>query len=1615
MRKFKIQNSKFKVQKLWRAALFVLLTAYCSLLTVPAQNALPPIEDGGFVRNWLMSNEFPAEIDAGMWENFNRFNIETLPQKDWLAPFGGVQKIRPQIGTFQAAVVNQPAESSKIQIPNSKPDAPLPEVGAATSAKVFADATEITWREFKATDSRLDFYNLFGSKRIGTVYAASFINSPNDEIHFVETDGFTGAIWLNGERIYDGYSLNVKKVAPAKFRKGENLLIVRASGISGDYWRKDGAWTASIRFWNREADAIKSAEYQSSGAAGTIFYLEGFHVDPVYLQDQRGYSKITLSNTNQYVNSLRADPKYGVYLSEIDYLKPYLDTHPENRDFLRETVKQGRVGTGGAYNQFNETTIGGESIIRNILYGQAMHEAMLGRRAKSLSLWDVFGHAPQISQIAAKSGFTGITWSKKIGGFEPFFYDYALDGSRLLHRRVDYAYSFSGFGSGKNYTLDNFRKLTERKFIETQTFNSAVDLRINAADFTPPWTNLAGNVGRLEANKPPIKVTGQAQDLYFDALDQEIKSGKVKPPITSRDKLFFHVGVMAARSDLKIGQRLSENMTLTAEKFGAIAYLRGAKYPDLALDKAWRQIFFGSHHDAITGTPSDSAFLDLVHGYREAFELSKDALNDSLRFIANQINTNPKTEVRGFKVNPVVVFNPLNWNRNDVVTTKIDFGEPNFSYDLIDEKGAVVKFRLGEAENPASQNPSNETVREIKFIAENVPSLGYKTYYFKPNKFALLEFGGLTSNSNRYIIENEFYRITADSSKGGAVSSIYDKQAKREVINPAEGHFANEIAALKEELTKKNVIYPAWEFWTTGEKRFSTEKTAKVVSHPLANDGKAIVIEGEMPNMQKFVQTIELHKGIKRIDFKTELVDYKGKDELFVVNFPLNLTGGALVTEDRFGTVVRNNSKGSLDFKTNTDKLVSGAPIYAVNNWAEYGSTFNLNFVGADGKSIASIPFKPTALVRPHGENYETATETIVANLIKRGVSVTPFYDDNDAARRRNLTVEDSTMPRKLNDDIAYHGFRIALGQEKENLYSAQLLKQISAETKAKFDARLQRDGFAYLFMYDKDVPKDFAPMPTLLIAGNLEKAIERLTVPIRQGSTGGQPSEPENTRLEKEYGYGELDTFEVNLPFESFAIETNPVKNLPQIADYGVALINNGTPAVSLENPNTLTLFLTHTAIFPGVNLPFEFVPEHKTHVFKYALYPHTGDWREADTVKVGEDFNNPLIAVQADVHGGDLPNEFSFLKFSSENRDNVVLSAFKLGENPQADFKTKTLENRRKIILRFNETQGRKSPLLFTFSPRPPLKNDNNFYDVFWRLRRTNLLENETSEAEIGRSTNLSQANFRTAIEGYGIETFSLNIDGQVEKKDTDNRENLGATKEIVQPIFSRYWLHNSGAAPIGNDAVKVSLRAVEQMNELSSFAYDDKYNQGGTTTVAVRVQVVNNYQDRNYKGEVALEVPEDWRIVPDKLAFDIAPNGSFVKDVVVVAFPVKKGLEFERASGLVKARIEHEGQTLQDVLNLGKPFDLEWKVEKTADGVSVKIKNPHRQIIEGAVALITPPEVWALNEPTFPREIGFAVSPDSEITLKFETGIFSPGTWAMARIAYNGSVEYRRADGK
>jgi hypothetical protein len=917
-------------------------------------NNLDTLADGGYISDWLVSTPFPATVDAGLWENFNRFNIESLPQRDWLAPFGGIAAVKPQPGAAQPLLPNY----NNAPAPNSpgaanRPRADLPETGATTGQPDnIAAANTLAWTPFQASGALITISELLSAKEPGTAYIASYLRGADNQTWFVETDGFLGEIWLNGEKIYDGFALEAARVVLARFKPGQNTLILRADGIRGDPWRKNWGWAASARLWRarpvgpgllvgalrsgggwgasdnavREAarfvcanlsreiiggvvGAFKTeagsqeltlqhlapgevrdvellppvgvsppggrrrvsatvawgayrAEWESVWEAnpppnnGTIYYLEGFHVDPVYLHDQRDYAKITLSNTNQYLESLKADPAYGVFLSEIDYLKPYLDTHPEHIPLLREAIRQGRVGTGGTYNQFNELNIGGEAIVRNILYGRGYHEGILGDKPRALPLWDVFGHAPQLTQIAQKSGFDGVVWSKKISGFPSFFYDYALDGSRLLHRRLDYAYSFSGFGSGKNYSFDAFRRMTERKFAEPVSLGSEVDLRINAADFTPPWTNLAGRGERLKLNRPQIIVTGQAQTRYFDHLRREIAEGKVQPTVSSRDKLFFHMGVGMARSDLKVAQRKTENAVLTAERFATLAYLRGAKYPDLALDKAWRQILFNSHHDAITGTPSDNAFLDLAHGYREAFELSQGALNDSLRFLAAQIKTTSATiQEQPAGSAALLVFNPVAWQRTDVARGNVSFPSPVEGYEIRTANGEIVPSQIVSE----TRNENRQIVRaEFTFVARDVPSLGYRVFFAQPVSTL-----NLTRLSQNTTIENEYYRLTVDPARGGAVLSLYDKNAKREIIRQRSAQLGNEIAVLDEELTRKNVIYPAWELWTTGKRRFSTSRPAQV-THEAGGGTQRLVIAGELPKGPKYRQIIELHEGARR-------------------------------------------------------------------------------------------------------------------------------------------------------------------------------------------------------------------------------------------------------------------------------------------------------------------------------------------------------------------------------------------------------------------------------------------------------------------------------------------------------------------------------------------------------------------------------------------------------------------------------------------------------------------------------------------------------------------------------------------------------------------------------
>jgi alpha-mannosidase len=129
--------------------------------------------------------------------------------------------------------------------------------------------------------------------------------------------------------------------------------------------------------------------------------------------------------------------------------------------------------------------------------------------------------------------------------------------------------------------------------------------------------------------------------------------------------------------------------------------------------------------------------------------------------------------------------------------------------------------------------------------------------------------------------------------------------------------------------------------------------------------------------------------------------------------------------------------------------------------------------------------------------------------------------------------------------------------------------------------------------------------------------------------------------------------------------------------------------------------------------------------HSFTYSLYPHQGDWRQAETPRRAWELNDPLMAIRIGGGEGNLKSTGSFLSIVS---DHVMLSALKMAEEGDG------------LILRLYEDQNRRGTVKVTF-----------FYPPF------RAIECDPYENEIGPATVVS-GSLRFDIKPFEVRTFKL-----------------------------------------------------------------------------------------------------------------------------------------------------------------------------------------------------------------------------------------------------------------
>ena len=1235
---------------------------------------------------------------------------------------------------------------------------------------------------------------------------------------------------------------------------------------------------------------------------GEEMVMTSFHFDTTYHQEQRVYAMGAIYITREILKEMRRDPRFKAIISEVDYLHPYYSLYPKDREFLKNAFIKGQTEADCFYNQPNELTSSPEGIVRNLLYGQLYHRDVMGRICDIYSPGDVFGHFNQMSQVSAKGGCGGVSWGKHIFGFAPIFRHVSPDGTHLLHRRCDIHrttaaemdVSTSGYCSSAISTVPGYAVDGDMSWME--------DRKVNAHFCIPSEYRQ-----RMEAD-----------ETRFAAEGKERPYG-----LTSRDMSLYHAGVSLTRTDFKQANRMAENLLISAEKFSTVASLLGAQYPEKTLDKAWRQLLCGQHHDSITGTNNEVSFVDLMIEYREAVELASDILNKAAGYVASRVGRAEDTV-------PVVVFNPHTWQRREPTRVEVTLPERPERWLLKDPDGNAVSFRVESCEE------AEEGFKAVLRFTPVVPALGYAAYSLSRDAGGAL-LGDAVIQGSDTAIENDCYRIEVDPARGGGIVSLFDKKQGRELINLNVDGPANRIIALKETHDRMETQH---EFYTTGHRLSSEHYEAEVRSEKCA-DYQKLTVTYYLGNVSPITQVITLNAGSGRIDFETRCDDYREEDDLFCVTFPTNLKGVRPVFDDRFAPQVRNESLRSMDFRTHQYAMFSHCAVYAANQWMDYGPSVTVRLGGGN-----SVNLGMSQIIRSAGSVSTATVEKLLLALTKKTVPCTVFSDREQSCYGSQII--------HFNEDLTSDTrFALAISGDG-NAYAEKLLAAMEPALTARIREAVEKKGLAVTFLRDRDNTWR-KPIDVFLVLAADAEALDGFIASVEAACASGRF---------------------IDLPC---LMAEEPGK----ADDYGVALLNTGNIACSVEKGGMLNLMLFHTAEFYGnigkANCGAKLVPERKSHVFTYSLYPHTQSFREAELYRRALERNDPIFAVVPAQTRADaaLPSAMSFLR----SEGSAIVTAVKAGGAPMASMHGHigSLEERG-ITVRCFEPDGVASNTRLVVG-----------FDVKSGVR-TDLLEEGDVPADVHGNE------VRISLNPYEIETVRLTPAILA----PENGAVLGAQNEMVEPTYIRSWEHDLGSMPMGYLAMAAVISR-------------DPAEPDGLH-IRTEVSVANNYGDQAVSGRLNLELPEGWSADWTEKEYSVEPTGCTV-------YPVTFTKPGEDAKGIIRLRYEHNGQQFYDVFEVGY-FDPEFTMSYEDGELKATVVNPTSQRLIGELWVASPVETWGSMDGKNPfgktRISPYCVKvdlePGEQKVYDFEvTGDENISWYAVGKMCVNGRIHFSGVEKK
>ena len=598
--------------------------------------------------------------------------------------------------------------------------------------------------------------------------------------------------------------------------------------------------------------------------------------------------RVEIPNIEERLDLLQNDPAHCFCMDEECVTLPFVErTESKYFEMLYRGMMEGSIEPKGIITQQEITMPYGESIIRAITMGEVMLSDLMGETIRPDVFWSVdqYGLGGQIPQILAKTGRPYFLMGEYVGEYygamtefrripfsnpdvknAPQLWLEGMDGTRVLVHRSQYSL---------------FKEIVPPPIKPDLSHNST--LVFQGGDNIAPVPDLAQKVKALNEENGPYKYIITLSPSFFNAIE----SHPDIPVMSTESFVTYWSGIYESRVIGKLQSRKLENSILGVEAMATCAHVEGMSYPK-ALFEGWYQMLLNQHHDPLmTPMATPNLFDNAMPARYEAALAHIEAARTSVTsWLGVDIATN---EADG---DPLIVFNACASARSAVVEASVTDNGLASANGAAANSALTVRDRTGR-EVPAQVIGRSEDTAKIAFLAEDLPAMGWRTYYAAydavPSSAETGAGSGTGTSSavsaDEAHIENELIRIELAR---GVIQKVIEKTTGTTVMQASDRAGINEVLIWKDEgcisvprpVDSNDIVH------------FIDNPKAELVGRSSACEPtKAVVIEtGPVRakirisfelDLGTFVQFISLESGSPIIHFSTEIKWHPdGKDDV---------------------------------------------------------------------------------------------------------------------------------------------------------------------------------------------------------------------------------------------------------------------------------------------------------------------------------------------------------------------------------------------------------------------------------------------------------------------------------------------------------------------------------------------------------------------------------------------------------------------------------------------------------------------------------------------------------------------------------------------------------------